>query len=87
MISRGNYGVDYFSFMSAINSLSNSPSQGHQWHSCWASASSCGCYDSAGCFGVLPMGIPGLSGFPCSSVRDNGLRGGPGAVRIQFIGS
>lgn len=87
MIQRGNFGVDYYSFMAAINALSNSPSQGHAWNYCWNSGSTCGCYDSAGCFAVLPMGIPGLSGFACSSVRDNGLRGGPGAVRIQFIGS
>jgi hypothetical protein len=73
--------------MSAISSLSPSPTGGQPWASTWAGAILCGCYDSAGCFGVLPVGVPGLSGFPCTSVRDNGLRGGPGAVRIQFIGS
>jgi hypothetical protein len=80
-------GVDYNSFMSAISALSSSPSGGQPWSSCWSGNLPCGCYDSVSCWGALPVGIPGLSGFPCSSVRDSGLRGGPGAVRIQFIGS
>lgn len=82
-----NKGVDYQTHIAGLNALSSSPRMGRPWTSCWVSSVPCGCYDSAGCFGVLPYGVPGLSGFPCADVRDNGLRGGPGAVRIQFIGS
>lgn len=85
--SNYNFGVDYQAFIAGLNALSTSPRMGKPWSTCWSSNNPCGCYDSAGCFGVLPHGVPGLSGFPCASVRDNGLRGGPGAVRIQFIGS
>jgi len=81
------WGVDAHSYIAALNSLSNSPRIGQPWNTCWSSASTCGCYDSASCWGIMPFGVPGLSGAPCSEVRDSGLRGGPGAVRIQFIGS
>ena len=84
---RGNYGVDYHGVIAGLNSLSASPRMGRPHTACWSGSRPCGCYDSAGCFATLPYGVPGVSGAPCSSVRDNGLRGGPGAVRIQFIGS
>lgn len=86
-VSEQNFGVDFASFIAGLNSVTNSPRMGHPFFSCYTGSKPCGCYDSAGCFGVLPYGVPGLSAFSCADVRDNGLRGGPGAVRIQFIGS
>lgn len=51
------------------------------------SAKWCGCYEQTGCEYFLPPGVPGSGGQPCASVRDSGLRGGSGAVRIRFIGT
>jgi hypothetical protein len=36
---------------------------------------------------MLPAGVPAPGSTPCSSVRDHGLRGGHGAVKIRFISS
>jgi len=73
-------------FFSALNATSRHPTYGQQPMFCWSGARICSCYERHGCFPYLPHGIPGPSGEPCSSVRDPGLRGGHGAVRIKFIG-
>lgn len=67
----------------AARSLGNPP----KITDCRDSYNWCACYDYMGCQYVLPYGIPGLSANPCSSVRSGGLRGGPGAIKIKFIGT
>tara|TARA_B110000285_G_scaffold203005_1_gene238765 strand:- start:6325 stop:7302 length:978 start_codon:yes stop_codon:yes gene_type:complete len=79
-------GASYHPFVSALNSLSRQPGMGQPVSFCWSGGEACGCYDISGCKAYLPHGIPGPSGTPCDNVRDHGLRGGHGAVRIKFIG-
>jgi hypothetical protein len=52
---------------------------------CWIGGRVCGCYEATGCVPFMPYGwgAPGIA--VCDSVRDNGYRGGMGAVRIRFI--
>jgi hypothetical protein len=54
---------------------------------CWNSNRTCGCYEHNHCYGHLPPAIPAQGAMTASSVRDYGSRGGPGLVRIKFIGS
>ena len=75
------------SMYSALSMLSKSPSVGVPYFANYASSSSCGCYEMNGCIPFVSTGIPGLSGMPCDNVRDHGIRGGHGAVRIRFIQS
>jgi hypothetical protein len=51
------------------------------------STRSCGCYEMQGCNNYLPVGAGGLSPNPCPDVRDHGIRGGFGGVRIKFVPS
>jgi hypothetical protein len=37
-----------------------------------------------GCNPFLPYGVPGGAAFPCGEVRDHGMRGGMGMVRIKY---
>lgn len=80
-------GSNYHPFINALNALSRQPSMGQPASFCWAGAKACACYEHHGCFPYLPHGVPGTSSMPCDNVRDDGLRGGHGAVRIKFIGS
>jgi len=80
-------GFSNGSFFQSIAGLSTSPTHGQFYDRCYGSASYCGCYESQGCGMCVPVGVPAPSTTPCSSVRDHGLRGGRGAVRIQFIAS
>lgn len=52
---------------------------------CWTSNRPCGCYEATGCVSFMPYGwgAPGIG--LCDGIRDNGYRGGMGAVRIRFI--
>jgi len=84
---QGHGGSYFLPFMSALNAASRSPSYGQHPTFCWAGARICSCYERHGCFPYLPHGVPGVSGTPCSSIRDPGMKGGHGAVRIRFIGS
>lgn len=79
-------GQGYHQLISTLNALSRTPNQGQPASYCWSGAQACGCYETHGCFPYLPHGVPGTSGVPCDNVRDPGLRGGHGAVRIKFIG-
>ena len=54
---------------------------------CWNSNRTCGCYEHNHCYGYLPPAVPAQGSMTASSVRDYGSRGGPGLVRIKFIGS
>lgn len=80
-------GANYHPFISALNALSRQPSMGQPASWCWSGARACACYESHGCFPYLPHGVPGVGPMACNEVRDDGLRGGHGAVRIKFIGS
>jgi hypothetical protein len=80
-------GSNYHPFISALNAMSRQPSMGQPASWCWSGSRACSCYESHGCMPYLPHGVPGVSAMPCDSVRDDGLRGGHGAVRIKFIGS
>ena len=44
----------------------------------------CGCYENNGCQPTLPHGHGGAPASTCNSVRDQGQRGGMGAVRILW---
>ena len=75
-------------YMLALSSMSRQPPQGMPYTSCWSSGgTSCGCYEYFGCHAYLGVGIPGPGVTPCSGVRDVGMRGGHGAVRIKYQGT
>lgn len=71
----------------ALNATARSPSFGQQLSSCWTGSRICGCYNSFGCTVNLPYGVPGVGASLCANFCDPGIRGGHGAVRIQFLGS
>lgn len=75
------------SFFQNLAGASASPVAGGHYRYCWAGTNYCGCYESQGCSPMLPTGVPAPGSTPCSSVRDHGLRGGHGAVKIRFISS
>lgn len=84
----GNWsGNQLFAFFTGMNNLTRSPKTGNPIVSCWRSDRSCGCYEMQGCSPYLPIGTGGLPPQPCGDVRDHGIRGGWGAVRIKFIAS
>lgn len=70
--------------LQGVNSLSRNPSQGMSSAHCWA-GQRCACYEEHLCQSWLPHGVPGIPGTPCDNVRDYGMRGGYGAVRITLI--
>lgn len=78
----------YYELMAALNHLSRSFSPNNKFAACWTGARYCGCYEFLGCQITLPVGVP-APGMTVSdgSTRDSGLRGGPGMVKIKFIGS
>ena len=80
-------GNGHYQLMSALNSISRWPSQGHQMSSYWGFSGACGCYDNDGCIRNLPVGVPAGAPQPCPDVRDHAHAGGDGAVRIKFIAS
>jgi hypothetical protein len=85
--SAPNNGDGLYQLLGALNNAGRSPVIGGHQAACWAGSVGCGCYETWGCVPMLPYGVPGTSGYACSSVRDHGYRGGHGAVRIKFIGS
>jgi hypothetical protein len=78
-------GQPSMGFTTALNAASRSPKLGQHPSFCWSGARNCGCYDIQGCSSTLPIGVGGLPPQPCAGVRDNGTKGGWGAVRIRFI--
>lgn len=54
---------------------------------CWSGNAQCGCYEDTGCHSYLPPGFPGASGNAVSGQQSRGQRGGPGMLKITFIGS
>lgn len=71
--------------MSAMNSISRNPKRGNPMSQCYTSVRTCGCYEMSGCQTVLPVGVGGLPPTPCEDVRDGGIRGGWGGLRIKFF--
>ena len=80
-------GNQLFQFYAALNLATKSPYQGNPLSYCWRSDRSCGCYEMQGCNNYLPVGTGGIGPNPCPEVRDHGIRGGFGGVRIKFIPS
>jgi hypothetical protein len=72
-------------FFSALGGHNRTPTRGIPMSYCWRSDRSCGCYDMQGCMLYLPPGVGGMPPSPCADVRDHGIRGGMGAVRIRFF--
>ena len=81
--NRGGFYVN--SFFQGISGAAASPTYGSQYNYCWSSSSYCGCYEAQGCNVMIPVGIPAVGSSPCSNVRDHGLRGGEGGVKIRFV--
>ncbi len=79
------FAVD--SLQQGLSGVSTSPTNGSNYRYCWSSTQYCGCYEAQGCKTVLPTGIPAPGVTPCNNVRDHGLRGGMGTVKIKFISS
>jgi len=67
----------------ALEAMSRSPSAGMSLSLCYFSRQ-CGCYENNGCQTTLPHGHGGAPATTCNSVRDQGQRGGMGAVRILW---
>ena len=78
-------GNQLFQFYAALNLATKSPYQGNPLSYCWRSDRSCGCYSSQGYANYLPVGTGGIGPNPCPEVRDHGIRGGFGGVRIKFV--
>ena len=76
-----------FQYYAALNAASKSPRQGTPDSHCWRSDRACGCYEMQGCNNYLPVGGGGIGPNPCPDVRDHGIRGGFGGVRIRFVAS
>lgn len=75
-----------YEYLAALNYMGH-PIIGRQFHMCTNNHATCTCYEISKCMINLPYGVPAIGPFPCNEFRDNGMRGGPGAVRIEFIGS
>tara|TARA_B100000676_G_C18091101_1_gene859851 strand:+ start:7008 stop:7976 length:969 start_codon:yes stop_codon:yes gene_type:complete len=78
-------GNQLFQFYAALNSTSRAPRMGTPNSYCWRSDRSCGCYEMQGCANYLPVGTGGIGPNACPDVRDHGIRGGFGGVRIKFL--
>lgn len=76
----------YGPFFFALSSASRHPSQGIPYMPCWYNRH-LGCNVALGRNPYVPFGVPGMTSSACSGQRTIGLRGGHGAVRIQYIGS
>jgi hypothetical protein len=80
-------GQGVFQLLGALNIAGRTPTIGGHISACWAGSRGCACYETWSCIPMLPYGVPGASAMACASLRDSGMRGGHGAVRIKFIGS
>lgn len=79
----GQHVMPYFN---ALAGATKSPTMGMSYTPCWQGGGRyCSCYEVTGCTAFLGTGVPGLGALPCNGIRDHGMRGGHGAVRIRFI--
>ena len=67
----------------ALEAMSRAPERGADLMLCYHSRL-CGCYENNGCQTTLPHGHGGAPPQMCSGVRDQGQRGGSGAIRILW---
>jgi hypothetical protein len=81
----GMSGSQLPAYLQSLAALSKQPTRGTFNSYCWRSDRSCGCYEMQGCSPFLPVGAGGLPPQPCPDVRDHGIRGGWGGMRIRFI--
>jgi hypothetical protein len=77
------FGIAHNSWSERETGMSLMTRQQPYNHTCWSSSQPCGCYEHDGCF-LNPVGVPGITGSPCPSVRSSGGKGGHGAIRITF---
>lgn len=68
-----------------LNLLSHSPTRGTPFSYCWRSDRNCACYEQYSCVHWMPPGVGAPPVMMCDNHRDNGARGGSGAVKIRFI--
>ena len=80
----GNQLMQYYA---ALNLATKHPRQGNPMAYVWRADRSCGCYEMQGCNNYLPVSSGGIGPNPCPDVRDHGIRGGFGGVRIKFKAS
>ncbi len=66
-----------------LEATSRTPSNGMSMMLCYFGRL-CGCYENSGCQPTVPHGHGGAPTLTCNSVRDQGQRGGSGAVRILW---
>jgi hypothetical protein len=78
-------GAAIHKFFPSIAGLNRTSVKGVPMSYCWRSDRACGCYEMQGCMPYLPPGVGGMAVQPCPGVRDHGIRGGMGAVRIRFF--
>lgn len=82
----GSSGVLSGPYWAAVNTLSREPRSGMPFNNCWASGGTvCGCYEYSGCKPYLGAGLPASPSIPVPNVRDVGIRGGAGIIRIRYI--
>lgn len=79
------HGSIVIDFRYAINGVSRMPDTG-TWNACWRYRQYA-CYDTQGCTMWVPYGVGGPGSSTCGNRRDNGFKGGDGAVRVKFIES
>jgi len=78
-------GAGTDNYYTALAALGRSPTGAGTYRYCWANGQYCGCYEAQSCMSLLPSTIPGLGSTPCAGVRDGGMRGGNGKVKITYI--
>jgi hypothetical protein len=82
-ISQGGTAQYQSAHMYALEGMKRDPANGMNLQLCYHSRL-CGCYENNGCQMTAPHGHGGAPSQTCNSVRDQGQRGGFGAVRILW---
>lgn len=80
-------GASLYGGLYALNAAGKKGTLPAPWNPCQGAMRMCGCYEINGAVHYLPTGVPGTGLGVTTCLRDQGLRGGPGLVRIKFIGS
>ena len=82
-MSQGGTAHYHSGHMYALEAMKRDPANGVNLQLCYHSRL-CGCYENSGCQPTTPHGHGGAPTMTCNSVRDQGQRGGSGAVRILW---
>ena len=80
-------GMSLVGALNALNVAGKHPSMPTIHTACVGCLRTCGCFEMQACMPFMPAGVPGPGTGTSGDVRGTGLRGGPGMVRIKFIGS